>query len=437
MSEEKKHEKLNGITPIGVTDWRDTYQAFGIKDKDRLGHIYVIGKTGVGKSTLLQTMAIADIENCHGLAVIDPHGDVAISLLDYVPESRINDVIYFNPGDTEYPIAFNPLHNIDPKQYHLVTAGLISTFKNIWSESWGPRMEYILRFSLLTLLHYPDATLLDIQKLLTDYLFRSNVLAYVTDQSILSFWYNEYDKYTPQLRAESISPVLNKVGIFAASMPLRNSIGQKTSSFNIAHIMDEGRILICNLSKGAIGEDASLLFGSMLVTAVQVAALQRSSQEEQTRKPFYLFIDEVHNYVSLSVITLLSETRKFGLGLFLAHQYIEQLHEKIRAAVFGNVGTMISFRIGAEDAKYLAKEFYPVFSEDDFVNLPRYSMYIKLMIDGTISKPFSAKTIGLKEPTQSHKEAIIFFSRKQYAVKALSIKNTIVKKEIPQQSSLF
>jgi energy-coupling factor transporter ATP-binding protein EcfA2 len=434
------NESHDTITPVGITDWRDTHQHFGIKAKDRLGHIYVIGKTGSGKSTLLQTMAITDIQNGNGLAVIDPHGDVAQNLLNYVPKERITDVIYFNPGDTDFPIEFNPLHNIEPTQYHLVTAGLISTFKKIWSESWGPRMEYILRYSLLTLLHYPDATLLDIQKLLTDYLFRSNVLAYINDQNILSFWYNEYDKYTPQLRAEAIAPVLNKMGLFAASLPLRNSIGQKTNAFNISQVMDEGKILICNLSKGAIGEDASLLFGSMLVNAIQLAALQRSKQEEQHRKPFYMFVDEMHSFVSLSFADILSEARKYGLGLFLAHQYIEQLHEKIRSAVFGNVGTMISFRIGAEDAKYLSKEFHPVFSEEDFVNLPKYSMYIKLMIDGATSKPFSAKTIALKQATQSYKQEVLIASRKKYATTISQIEKHMLpkpKNKIPYQEELF
>ena len=378
------------ITPIGRTKYRNTNQRFGIKDKDRLQHIYVIGKSGTGKSTLLQNMAISDIERGNGLCIIDPHGDIATDILNYIPKHRVNDLIYFNATDLENPIAFNPLKGIHPKYHDLVASGLISTFRKIWSESWGPRLEYILRFALLTLLFVPDATLLDIQLLLTDSDFRKNALDHVTDQHIISFWWNEYDRYSPRLRAEAISPILNKTGLFITSNPLRKIVGQKTSSFRLQQVLDTGKILIVNLSKGQIGEDASSLLGAMLVNSIQLAALHRASQEADKRKPFYLYIDECHSFVTLSFATILAEARKYGLSLFMAHQYIEQLDERIRAAIFGNVGTIISFRVGANDAELLAREFYPIFSQDDLVNLPRYSMYLKLMIDGGISQPFSA-----------------------------------------------
>jgi len=383
------------ITPIGITDWRNQKKPFGIKEKDRLGHMYVIGKTGTGKSTLLLNMAISDIANGNGLCVIDPHGDVAETLLNYIPKHRIVDVIYFNPADLEFPIAFNPLNGIHPNYHHLVASGLISTFKKIWADSWGPRLEYILRFSLLTLLSYPDATLLDIQPLLTDPVFRGNVLLYVTNPHIISFWLNEFGKYSPTLRSEAIAPILNKTGMFFTSTPLKNIVGQKRSNFKMQQVMDQKKIFIANLSKGSIGEDASSLLGSMLVTSIQLAALHRSKQKASIREPFFLFVDEMHSFISLSFADVLAEARKYGLGLFLAHQYIDQLHDKIRAAIFGNVGTIISFRIGANDAEYLEKEFYPVFDKTDLVNLPRYSMYIKLMIDGATSKPFSASTFEL------------------------------------------
>ena len=385
------------IAPIGITNYRNTNKKFGIKDKDRMQHIYVIGKSGTGKSTLLKNMAISDIERGNGLCVIDPHGDLSKDILQYIPEHRKDDLIYFDATNTNNPIAFNPLKGIHPKYHHLVASGLISTFKKIWHESWGPRMEYILRFALLTLLEVPDTTLLDIQPLLVDKEYRQKTLAYCTQEHIFSFWANEYEKYTPSFRNEIISPILNKVGLFRTSTPLRNIVGQKTNSFRLQKVLDEGKILLVNLSKGEIGEDASTLLGSMLVTSVQLAAMHRARQAEHTRKPFYLYIDECHSFLTLSFVDILAEARKYGLSLFLCHQYIEQLDERVRDAVFGNTGTIISFRVGATDAEYMAKEFYPVFSQDDLVNLPRYAMYLKLMIDGAASQPFSAITILLEE----------------------------------------
>ncbi len=416
---------MNDITHLGITNWRNQQQKFGIKDKDRLGHIYVIGKTGVGKSTLLLNMAISDIKQGKGLCIIDPHGDIAESILDYIPPERIHDVIYFNPKDIDHPIAFNPLKAIHPKYHHLVASGLISTFKKIWVDSWGPRLEYILRFSLLTLLEYPNATLLDIQPLLTDLLFRNKVLSYVTDHHTLSFWRNEFEKYSPALRSEAITPILNKTGVFLTSIPLRNTVGQTTNGFRMQQVLDEGKILIANLSKGELGEDASSILGSILVTSIQLAALFRSTQPEQERVPFYLYVDEMHSFISLSFADILSEARKYKLSLFLTHQYIEQLHEKIRSAIFGNVGTIISFRIGATDAEYLAREFHPVFTEDDLINLPRYSIYLKLMIDGTNSKPFSANTLPITSQKHLLRAEVINYSREAYANKREIVEKSI------------
>jgi len=412
---------MSAITPLGTTNWRETNQVFGIKDADRLGHIYVIGKTGTGKTTLLEQMAIADIQRGNGLCVIDPHGDIAEHLLHYIPKERIKDVIYFNATDTTHPVGFNPLSNIEPKDFNLVTANLISTFKKIWAESWGPRLEHIMRFSILSLLHYPFATLLDMQRLLSDPFFRRKVLNHVSDQAIIEFWEGEFDKYSPQLRSEAIAPILNKTGILLASLPLRNIIGQKQSAFSMPEVLSTQKILICNFSKGQIGEDAAAILGSIIVTAIQGAAFARASVEPDKRIPFYLYIDEVHSFVTLSFADILAEARKYGLSVFLAHQYIEQLHEKIRAAIFGNVGTMIVFRVGATDATYLAKEFHPIFSEDDLVNLPKYSMYLKLMIDGATSKPFSAVTLSLPAITKSYKEEIIAYSQQRYTRKVQSI----------------
>lgn len=398
---------MTEITPIGIINFRNDKRPFGIKDADRLNHIYVIGKTGTGKSTLLLSMAVSDIQRGKGICLIDPHGDIAEKILDYVPKERINDVIYFNPSDEDYIIAFNPLQDIPTNQQHLVVAGLIATFKKIWIDSWGPRLEYILRYSLLTLFSYPDATLLDIQPLLTNYNFRKKVLSYCTDKYLISFWYNEFDKYSPQLKSEAISPILNKTGLFVAITQLRNVIGQTTTSFKITDVMNDKKILICNLAKGKLGEDATTVLGSMLVNVVQLAALSRASENEQNRTPFYLYVDEMHSFISLSFADILAEARKYKLSLFLAHQYIEQIHEKIRYAIFGNVGTMIIFRVGADDAKHLTQEVHPVFSEEDLINLPKYSMYLKLMIDGATSKPFSATTIPTKQPGHSYRNEII------------------------------
>lgn len=427
---------MQHTTPIGITNWRNKKQPFGIKDADRLGHIYVIGKTGVGKSTLLLNMAVSDIEKGKGVCIIDPHGDIAETILNHIPPERIHDVIYFNPRDIEHPVGFNPLKAVHPNYHHLVSAGLVSTFKKIWAESWGPRLEYILRFSLLTLLEYPNATLLDIQPLLTDILFRNKVLSYVTNQHTLAFWRNEFDKYSPALRAEAITPILNKTGVFLTSIPLRNTIGQKTSSFRMQEVLDTGKILIANLSKGELGEDASSLLGSILVTSIQLAALFRSTQPEQARVPFYLFVDEMHSFISLSFADILAEARKYKLSLFLTHQYIDQLQEKVRSAVFGNVGTIISFRIGAEDAEHLVKEFHPEFDEADFVNLPRYSMYLKLMIDGATSRPFSAFSLPPQTPSVSYKNEVVAHSQKTYGKERAIVEHSIFER-YQRQAGLY
>ena len=402
------------ITPIGRVNFRNDDRIFGIKDDDRFGHIYAIGKTGTGKSTLLLNMAISDIERGNGLCVIDPHGDMAEQILDYIPEDRIEDVIYFNPSDIDHPIAFNPLLHVHPEFHHIVASGLISTFKKIWSESWGPRLEHILRHTLLTLLEFQRGTLLDIQPILTDPSYRKLILNHVTSPNLFAFWYNEFEKYSPGLRAEAIAPILNKVGMFSSSEPLRKIVGQTSRSFHIDKAMDEGKIIIANLAKGKLGEDVSALLGSMLVTSIQLGALSRAKQPEHTRKPFYLYVDECHSFISLSFADILAEARKYRLSLFLTHQYIDQLKEEIRSAIFGNVGTLITFRIGATDAEFLEKEFDPPFNTFDLVNLPRYSMYLKLMIDGATSQPFSGETLPLKVFNKFYKDRVIEGSRERY-----------------------
>jgi hypothetical protein len=323
-------------------------------------------------------------------------------------------VIYLNPGDIEFPVPINFLEKVEPAHRHRIVSGLISVFKKIWHEFWGPRLEHLLRFALFSLLDYPESTLLDVTRLFTDLTFRSKVLTFVTQEAIKAFWQNEFEKYSPWLRSEAISPILNKMGQFLTNSPLRNIVGQRDNTFNLRNVMDEGKILIANLSKGAIGDDNCALLGAMLVTQIQLAALSRSNIREHDRRPFYLYVDEVHNFLTQSFADVLSESRKYGLNLVLAHQYVSQLKEEIRGSIFGNVGTMISFRVGAEDANYLAREFAPTFDEMDFVNLPNYHVYLKLMINGVTSQPFSAITLPLPEKRISNSDEIVSESRRRY-----------------------
>lgn len=423
------HKEDNPITPLAVTNWRDIRKIFGIKQKNRRGHMYIIGKTGTGKSTLIKNMVISDIRNGSGVALIDPHGDLAESVLDFIPKKRIDDVIYFNPGDLDNPIAFNPLEKVDANGQHLVVSGLISVFKKIWPEFWGPRLEHILRHSLLTLLEYPGSTLLDVPRLLTDKDFRMRVLENVRHPQVREFWFSEFEKYSAWLKSEAISPILNKMGQFLTSLPLRNIIGQKENTFDLRKAMDEGKILIVNLSKGKIGEDNCSLLGAMIVNMIQLAALSRADLSEEKRRPVYLYVDEIHNFLTLSFADILSEARKYGLNLTLAHQYIEQLDERIRAAIFGNVGTIVSFRIGAQDARYLEREFHPVFNETDLINLPNYHIYLKLMIDGVTSRPFSATTLPSPEKETSFMEEIIKASRRKYGRPREEVEREIIQKK--------
>ncbi len=406
---------MSSITSIGITNWRNQQQVFGIKEQDRLGHIYCLGKTGAGKSTLLLNMAIADIEQGKGVGIIDPHGDLAEEILDYIPKERIKDVIYLNAGDTEYPIAFNPLYDVQEQDRYLVAATIVTTLKKLWADSWGPRLEHILRNTLLSLSYYSESTLLDIVPMLTNYDFRKKVLYAVPVLSILDFWQKEFEPLSPQLKNEFIAPIVNKVGLFTSHPIIRNILGQQKSTISIREIMNTKKIFIANLSKGVLGEAGTQLLGSLLVTQFQTASLGRATRPIHTRTPFYLYIDEVHSFITKSFADILSESRKYGLSLFLTHQFIDQLPEEIRQSIIGNVGTLVTFRIGAADARVLAEEFFPVFTETDLINLPRYHIYIKLLIDGTTSKPFSAITIPLKEKQSFNRTDIIIYSRNLYA----------------------
>ncbi len=417
------------ITYFGQTDSRNKRVSFGIKAKDRTKHVYVIGKTGMGKSTLLENMAVQDIKNGEGLAFIDPHGKTAELLLEYVPEHRMKDVVYFAPFDVDYPISFNVLESVDPDKRHLVVSGLMSTFKKIWQDAWSARMEYILTNTLLALLEYPDATLLGVNRMLSDKEFRNKVVACVTDSAVKAFWTQEFANYTERMAAEAVPAIQNKIGQFTANALIRNMIGQPKSSFDIRKMMDEGKIFIINLSKGRIGESNANLLGGMLITKIYLAALSRADIPDRVLKKlpnFYLFVDEFQSFANESFADILSEARKYKLNLTIAHQYIEQMEDEVRAAVFGNVGTMIVFRVGAYDAEILEKEFAPQFTAEDIVNLGIYQIYLKLMIDGISSAPFSATTLPpIDKPESSSMEKVIQSSREQFANKRSDVEKAI------------
>ena len=388
-----KQEINNRITVLAEADFRGRRLRFGIKRADRRAHMYVIGKTGTGKSTLIANMAHQDMLHGEGLALIDPHGDLVEQVLRFVPEERKSDVIYFNVPDTTHPIAFNPLEPTRAESRTLVASNLISVFKKIWAESWGPRTEYILRNVLLALLESKESTLLDVPRLFDDPNFRRYIVTKVQNPQVRYFWVQEYRNYPARFRAEAIAPIQNKVGEFLVNPILRRIIGQEKSAFDLRRIMDEGKILLVNLAKGKIGEDTAALLGAMLVSKIGLAALSRSNLPEAGRRDFYLYVDEFPSFTTSSFSGMLSEMRKYGLGLVLAHQYLSQLEEEMRDAILGNAGTIISFRIGLADALLLEKELHPDFSATDLTSLPNYHIYLKLMIDGVVSKPFSAVTL--------------------------------------------
>jgi hypothetical protein len=402
------------VSPIAVTNFRGHNTAFGLPRTDRGRHLYIIGQTGVGKSGLLELLTISDIYSPYGFAVIDPHGDYALSVLRRIPEHRAKDVIYFNPADTDFPIAFNPMEVYDPKLKTHTTSELIGVLKRMF-ESWGPRLEYILRYSLLALLDYPDATMLDITRILTDKKFRDDVLQYVEDPVVRNFWLVEFASWNEKFATEAVAPVLNKVGAFTANPTVRNIIGQPKSSFNIREIMDGRKILIVNLSRGLIGEDNAALLGALLVTKVQMAAMSRADMPAEDRIPFYLYVDEFQNFATDSFAVILSEARKYALNLTVANQYIAQMALSVKDAVFGNVGSIIGFRMSADDARTMMKYFEPKFLEHDLVHMHNRNFVLSMTIGGEKVQAFSATTLPLPEQTTDFSSEMIAQSRSLYA----------------------
>jgi Type IV secretion-system coupling protein DNA-binding domain len=383
----------NPITYFATSDFRNQPKTFGIKRADRLSHMYVIGKTGTGKSTLLETLIDQDIRSGQGLALIDPHGDLVERIAKRVPDDRQKDLIYFNVPDAKQPYGYNPLKRVTPDKRPLAASGLLEVFKKMWSDAWGPRLEHILRNALLALLDQPHATLPDILRLLTDAKFRKSVAQHVSNPQVKAFWLDEFEHYSYRMRADAIAPIQNKVGAFLADPNLYKILTEPEQAINIRRIMDDGKILLVNLAKGRIGDDAAALLGGLIVTTIGLAAFSRSDTEERTRRDFFLYMDEFQNFTTLSMANMASELRKYHVGMILAHQYLHQLEPDIRYAILGNAGTTISFRLGPEDAEFLSKEFQPEFNTEDLLNLPNYHIYLRLMVDGAPSKPFSATTV--------------------------------------------
>jgi len=405
----------NLISLMGVTNFRGDNTVFGLRRADRGRHVYILGQTGTGKSGALELLTISDIYYDQGFAVIDPHGDYAQHVLSFIPERRVKDVVYFNPADTAHPIGFNPLEITDKTLKGHISSELVGVLKRLFSESWGPRLEYILRYTLLALLDYPNATMLDITRMLTEKKFRTQVISYIDDPVVKNFWTTEFASWNDKFATEAVAPVLNKVGAFTANPMIRNIIGQPKSTFNIREIMDEGKILIVNLSRGLMGEDNAGILGAMMVTKIQLAAMGRADMHEDKRRPFYLYVDEFQNFATESFATILSEARKYALNLTIANQYISQMEQPVRDAVFGNVGTIVSFRVSPDDAPFLTKYFEPQFEATDLIQQHSRFFFISMMIEGEKAPAFSAKTLDLPAAQEDHTPEIIEITRQLYS----------------------
>lgn len=421
----------NDITMFAKTNFRNREVSFGIRRDDRRRHMYIIGKTGMGKTTLIENMVIQDIQSGHGVAFVDPHGDSIEKILNYIPSNRVNDIVYLNPADSDFPIAFNPLESVDTKYKHLVASGLMGVFTKIWAGVWSARMEYILNNTILALLDSQGSTLLGIARMLVNRAYRKKIVDNIKDPVVKSFWVDEFANYNDKFRNEAIAPIQNKVGQFLSSAIIRNIVGQTKSSIDLREIMDKKKIFLINLSKGRIGEDSSALLGAMIITKIQLAAMSRVDIPEEEREDFYLYVDEFQNFATESFANILSEARKYRLNLIVAHQYIGQLVQGketvVRDAIFGNVGTMVCFRVGADDSEFLEKEFEPTYMMHDLVNLTKYHVYLKLMINGVSSTPFSATTLAPIAEVTGNEQKVISVSRERYANKRESVEEKINK----------
>jgi len=414
VAEGMTDEQKKDINFFAKTTFKNKDQIFGIRTPDRRKHVYIIGKTGAGKSTLIANMAIDDIRRDRAVGIIDPHGDLTETIIDYIPKRRINDVVYLEPFDPIRPFRLNVLEIQSNQQKDLVASGIVSIFYKLYGDSWGPRLEYILRNVIITLLEIPGSTLVDVMRLLSDTRYRIEATSKIQDPVVKAFWEDEFARMPDRLRAEAVSPIQNKVGQFVTSTMIRNVIGHPKSTINLADIMDGNKIMLLNLSQGKLGEDNAALLGAMVITQLQLAAMARSYKKEEERKDFILYVDEFQNFATTSFIKILSEARKYHLSLSLANQYIDQLEEEVHRAVFGNIGTLISFVVGARDAYPLSKEFGEIYSEADMVSLGKYEIVLKLSIENMTSAPFPAKTLPLPKLKNNNRESIIRLSKEKY-----------------------
>lgn len=430
----KKHEppkdlptKGEDVSMFGMTNYHSHFQPFGIKREDRRRHLYVVGKSGTGKSKLLELLVTEDIRNGRGVGVLDPHGDLVDNILRNVPEHRMKDVILFDPSDTEFPISFNPLEKVDEKFKMQITIGFIDIFKKLFGNNWSDRLEHVLRYTTLALLDSPNTTVLSILKMLTDKNYRQGIVARIQDSVVKNFWVNEFAGWSEKFDSEAITPLLNKVGQLVSTNMIRNIIGQPKNTFQIRNIMDGEKILLMKVSKGLLGEENAQLIGSMIITKIYQAAMARADMRQEDRKDFYFYVDEFQNFATDTFAEILSEARKYRLCLTIAHQYIGQLSEEIRKTVFGNVGSMISFRVGAEDAAILAGEYTPIFNVRDIINLGVREFYLKMSIDGELTEPFSGKTLDMKFAERDYTPEIINESRKQFCTPRETVEENLKK----------
>ncbi|TSC94512.1 MAG: hypothetical protein Athens101428_261 [Candidatus Berkelbacteria bacterium Athens1014_28] len=416
------------LTVLGETNFRNVFRKFGIKLDDRRRHCYLVGKSGTGKTTLIENMAIDDVYENRGVILVDPHGDLVDKVISCIPDHRVEDVVVFDPSDRAFPIAFNLLDKVEDDFKGMVASGFVGIFKKIFGDSWGPRLEHILRNTVLALLDFPESTMLDIPRMLTEKRFREKVVSFVVDPVIRDFWINEFAQYDAKFRTEAVSPILNKVGQFLSTATIRNIVGQPHSRIDIREIMDNQKILLINLSRGKIGEDNSALLGAMMITKIQLSAMSRADVTIDKRPDTYLYVDEFQNFATDSFSVILSEARKYNLNLTVANQYIAQMPEIVRDAVFGNAGTIVTFRVGAADADFMVKEFEPIFEANDLVNLDRYQIYIKLLIDGITKPAFSARTLPPIEKITGNRDRIIDFSREKYSSNRAEVEAMIIAK---------
>lgn len=416
------------VSFIGETNYRNDKKKFGLKRVDRRRHLYVIGKTGSGKSKLLELLLMADIQNGEGCCLLDPHGDLATEILKFVPKERIKDVVYVNPTDKDFPIGFNPLEPVDDYQMRQhISTFFIAIFRKLLAFNWNPRMEHVMRYITLALLETSDSSVLGIQRMLSDVPFRQRVIKQIQDPVVKSFWINDFKASDHQFINEAVLPIQNKIGQFTSNQVVRNMIGQRKNMLDFEKFMNEGKIVIIGISKGKLGDENSALLGSMFITKIQQAALARASILEEERRDFYFYVDEFQNFATDAFSTILSEARKYHLNLTMAHQYIAQLPQEVKATAFGNVGSIISFAVGGDDAAYLAKEFTPVFGADDLINLNNREMYVKMSVDGKLTTPFSGRTIDVPKPKFDYSQEIIDYSRMTYGKNKTAVENEIAK----------